>query len=823
MGLKIKISSGYFLLILLLASIIYLYHGEELNKDALKAEESELADLYKLSQRVYTSLLELSSQSEIAISWTEEESAGYRIKLEGLHVTLNMLKGYIHTAQQQTRIDTLILLLDEKSRLLADITTTFDQAAEVSEIVSEKIPAIVSRVRSSRTGQSAGTNGKVAEDKLEQKQQKKKNIWNIFKKKETKSAYLKQKEQTITARENEAKGTVEEKRVTSGGLPVAVPLLQDLSREVAEKQKVQRERLSLQMDSLYQKNQILNVRLNTLIGDFEREANRHLASRYEILKYNREQSFNVIAGVAAFVFLLAVILYMTVHRDINKRNRYEKALKAADMKNRELLQLRKNMMLTISHDIRGPLNTIICSAELAADTREKKKRNKHLEHIKDSGSYILNLVNNLLDMYRLNESKEMRNDVPFRLDTLLERIAAGFTLQANDKGLMFTTDFTGTGVTVKGDADRIEQIAGNLLANAIKFTDLGTVGYKADYTDGNLTLEVSDTGIGMDSEAIGHIFTPFERVASSMNAEGFGLGLSITKGLVNLLEGTIRVASAPGKGSSFTITLPLPETREKIKEESRLSETPGYLPRRVLVIDDDAMQLEITKEILERNGIICRTCHHVKELVNELRRAQYDLLLTDMQMPGTNGLKLLQLLRASNIGNSKSIPIAAMTARGDMNKEGFAETGFAGYIHKPFSMKELLHFLSDIMVKEREKGKLLPDFEALTAESASRNRMLQLFIRETETNISELEKALREDDVKRMRETVHRMMPVWELLRVDGILRDYRSVLHDEKVCSDNIRGQTRQVISYARELITETIYEITVMNDETEDIDSRG
>lgn len=819
MGLKLKISSGYFLLILVLASVIYLYCEEKDRKDALKKEESELADLHKLGQRVYMYILDLFSQSEVAVTWAEGDFADYCIKLEDFHKTLEIFKERVNASQQRARIDSLILLLDEKKQLLATIMSTFGELSEVSEIVSEKIPVIVSQVSKGRIYpiQPVQENDTIPEDKMEVG--KKKSIWNIFKKRETQSAYFKQKEQSTYVKQKEENSNLEKKNEKNETLPVAVPLLHNLSREVTEKQSVQRRRLFLQMDSLYKNNQILSVRLNTLISDFEREANLHLLFRYEMLQKSREQSSNIIIYFATFVFCLAVFLYVTVHRDINKRNQYEKALRVADEENRRLLQLRKNMMLTISHDIRGPLNTIICSAELAIETIEKKKRNRHLGHIKDAGKYILKLVNNLLDMYRLNEAKESRNDVPFRLNALLERIAAGYTIQANDKGLIFNTDFTNINVVVRGDADRIEQIADNLLVNAIKFTNSGTVSFKTNYMEGNLILEISDTGIGMDAEVVERIFTPFERFASSLNVEGFGLGLSITKGLVDLLEGTIQVNSTLGEGSCFTVTLPLPETSDMIEEEKNIPLYSGHLPSRVLVIDDDQVQLEITKEILERNGITCKVCCHVKDVVNELRQFQYDLLLTDMQMSGTNGLELLLLLRNSNIGNSKSIPIAAMTARGDIDKNGLIEAGFIGCIHKPFSTKEILNFLSALMVDERTSH--YPNFAALVAEVRGKRKILQTFVQESEENIFVLEKALRDDDYKRMRETVHRMMPVWELLQVDSLLYSYRSVLQNEKMPSDVICEQTKRIISYIRELIAQAKNEIIIIEDETENIDS--
>lgn len=366
----------------------------------------------------------------------------------------------------------------------------------------------------------------------------------------------------------------------------------------------------------------------------------------------------------------------------------------------------------------------------------------------------------------------------------------------------------------------IHQIT-SALDDAIKFTNSGTVGCKANYIEDRLILEISDTGIGIDAEVVGRIFTPFERFASSLNVEGFGLGLSITKGLVDLLEGTIQVDSTLGKGSCFTVTLPLPRTSEKIEEEKNVPLSFGRLPDRVLIIDDDQMQLEITKEILERNGIVCKICRYAKDVVNELRQSHYDLLLTDMQMPGTTGLELLMLLRSSNIGNSKTIPIAVMTARGDMNKEGLIEAGFIGCIHKPFFEKELLDFLSALMAEERKMKKHHPNFAALTRESRDKRKILQLFIHESEENILELEKALQSDDYKRMRETVHRMMPIWELLQVDEILHDYQSLVRNEKILPDLIGEQTRQIISYIRELIREAKNLTLDIDDEAKNIDS--
>ncbi len=352
---------------------------------------------------------------------------------------------------------------------------------------------------------------------------------------------------------------------------------------------------------------------------------------------------------------------------IKARNR--KRLEETIEQNNALLEMRKNIILTISHDIRAPLNIISGSAEPATDTREKKRRNNHLDNIRIVCKQVVHLLNNLLDVYRPNEAKETRNDVPFSLKDLLERTVFGFSHVVNNKGILFCHDFKDTDVKLYGDVDRIGQIIDKTLSR---------------------------------------IFRPFERLSSVANAQGFELGLPITKGLVNLLGGTINVTSSIDQGSTFRVALPMKMTDEPIESENRIIPHPVHLPQNVLVIDDDTMLLDVIKEMLERNGMNCTTCATSKEVVKAMRGKDYDLLLSDIQMPGTNGFDLLTLLRNSNIGNSRTIPVLAMTARGDRDKEAFLHAGFTDYIYKPFSSSELLGLLSMI-----RKNRQIMDYAAI--------------------------------------------------------------------------------------------------------------
>ena len=189
----------------------------------------------------------------------------------------------------------------------------------------------------------------------------------------------------------------------------------------------------------------------------------------------------------------------------------------------------------------------------------------YLNNILNSSRHITRLANSLLDLSRLDEAKESLNNVPFSLKAFVTDITEEYNDAANDKGLVLITETDKKDIVLYGDADRIRQIADNLLTNAIKFTQNGSVYFRADYRDGKMIMEVEDTGIGMDKETVERIFRPFERAAPDISPEGFGLGLPITKGLVNLLGGNINVSSNIGKGSLFRTEIPLSVSEEPLK------------------------------------------------------------------------------------------------------------------------------------------------------------------------------------------------------------------------------------------------------------------
>ena len=569
-----------------------------------------------------------------------------------------------------------------------------------------------------------------------------------------------------------------------------------------------------------QDNANINARLLNLIATLDSQVRKEFRNKERNLDEMRQTSMNLISIIIVTTCLLLVLAYVLIQRDVRQRIEIQKRLEESLKQNRMLLSMREKVLLTVSHDIRGPLNTITGSAELAQNTRDRKKRNCYITNILDTSRHILKLVNNLLDLSRLNQSKETPNLVPFHLEELLQRIVSLYSQETNKKGLLFRYSFDNLPTAVLNDPDRIEQILDNLISNAIKFTPDGTVCLQASYHHGILLLRVQDTGIGMNQLTIRRVFNPFEKAAPHISAEGFGLGLSIVKGIVNLLGGKISVSSTEGIGSCFEVSIPMSETNLNEEIPSPVRTFSGILPKRVIAIDDDPLQLAVMKEMLERNGVDCITCSTAKDVVKAMREKDYDLLLSDIQMIGTSGFELLDLLRNSTVGNSRTIPVVAMTARGDRGNEVFLKAGFAACIYKPFSSSELISLLSTITTSLPVERKRI-DFSAMLSEVSDKKRQLDSFISQSEKDKRELDMALKLKDRKKLREITHRMQPMWELLRMKELLSAYRVLLRDSTTNDDAIQKYTQQIIECTGVLIIEAENEIKRLTNETENTDS--
>ena len=538
--------------------------------------------------------------------------------------------------------------------------------------------------------------------------------------------------------------------------------------------------------SLRLQNRLLNHKLYDFVSSLDNQIQQSFTEQYLEITETRWKSFRLFAIVISIVIVLFIISFFIILSDIRKEEKIKVKLQQTVLENVDLLEMRKRIILTVSHDIRGPLGNIHNCADLASQTREKKKREPYLEDIRHSCHHILHLVNDLMDAYRINEAGDLRNDTPFYLDRFLQRISDEFSRKAVAKALYLQSEHQNSSFVVKG-----------------------TISFYSKYLEGKLHIEIRDTGIGMDEETQKRIFAPFERAAQNVNSEGFGLGLFLTKGLVKVLNGIITVESAPGKGSIFRLEIPLPETDELVEEDKPDSDSITILPKNVLVVDDDPILLKIAEDMLGRKGVSCTTCMNFQEVVAALGKSDYDIVLTDLQMPDTDGFALLRLLRNSDIGNSRTIPIAVMTARGDGNSGIYEKEGFAGCIHKPFNIHALLTFLSTVMSQTKISQTGDFDFSCLLDNTDDYGHMLSLVLMESRKEIEELTTAIKTINRGSIRKTIHRMMPVWEMLEKEQLLRDFQEKLHDMDISDDVICENAIQIIEWIEKLINETENEL--------------
>lgn len=762
LSLQKKIFLWYVMIIILVIIVICIVIY---TRYKVKQFEDILLETNVIREKIYKSHLsitELITLGESVIIWDKSDYNIYHsLRIRTDSVLFGIKSDYVNFVNTD-QIDSLRILLEVKEKHLCRIMEAVQYWEEVDSLIINELPIMANQSIRFKT---------ITYNK--------KGLAGLFGKKET----------------------------------VKVPFYSDgiidLNNKLTSIVNRRNYQIEIYADSLRLKNEFLNNKLCNIILLLNDQVQYLLTKKSNEIVIGQKKLFRLFSILIIVTIILLIVSFIVIRIDLRKEEIVKLKLKQVIDENEDLLEMRKKIILTVSHDIRGPLGNIHNCADLASEIREKKKREIYLEDIRHSCHHILHLVNDLMDAYRINEVGDLRNDTPFYLDRFLRRISDEFSRKANVKALIFYPVHENSVFIVKGDADKLEQVLANLLTNAIKFTPSGSISFHSKYLAGKLHIEIRDTGIGMDEETLKKIFAPFERAAQNINSEGFGLGLFLTKGLVKLLNGIITVESAPGKGSIFKLEFPLPETDELVEEDKPDSDSITILPNNVLVVDDDPILLKIAEDMLGRKGVSCTTCMNFQEVVAALGQSDYDMVLTDVQMPDTDGFALLRLLRNSDIRNSRTIPVAVMTARGDGNSGIYEKEGFAGCIHKPFNIHSLLTFLSAIMSQTKISQTGDFDFSCLLDHTDDYGHMLSLVLMESRKEIEELTTAIKTLNRESIRKTIHRMMPVWEMLEKEQLLRDFQEKLHDMDISDEVICENAIQIIEWIEKLIKETEKEL--------------
>ena len=710
---------GYLLIVLLIVGIAYTWHHEWQEVEALEVGNQQIDEFRKDVNRIHIHLIEFSLLGETILEWDETDLENYHAK----RIELDSVLCSFNATYPIERIDSVRSLLEDKERQMRRIVQVLDQQHSINKKIANQVPAIAMK--------------SVQE---QPKKSKRKGFLGIFGKKK------------------EAQPT----ETTS--------MLHSLNRNVISEQKTQSRKLSEQADSLAVRNAELNRQLQGLIIQIEEKVQTDLQRREAEIAAMRETSFIQVGGLVGFVLLLLVISYIIIHYDVKRINRYKREttnlilqLTKSTERNEALIASRKKAVHTITHELRTPLTAITGYAELLQKECNKGNNGHFIQNIQQSSDRMRDMLNTLLDFFRLDNGKEQPRLSSCRISAITHTLETEFMPIAMNKGLSFTVENVSDAVVLT-DKERIIQIGNNLLSNAIKFTEEGGVSLTTDYTDGVLTITVEDTGTGMTEDEQQKVFSAFERLSNAAAKDGFGLGLAIVNNIVTMLHGKIRLDSTKDKGSRFTVEIPMQKAEELPEQTIHDYIHPKERNINVIAIDNDEVLLLMLKEMYAQEGIHCDTCTDAAELMEMVRRKEYNLLLTDLNMPGINGFELLELLRSSNVGNSQIIPVVVATASGSCDAEELLTQGFAGCLFKPFSISELMEVSDRCAIKATPDGK--PDFSALLS-YGNEAVMLEKLITETEKEMQAVRDAAKEKDLQKLDSLIHHLRSSWEVLRAD--------------------------------------------------------
>lgn len=508
-------------------------------------------------------------------------------------------------------------------------------------------------------------------------------------------------------------------------------------------------------------------------------------------------------GLLAIVTIAAVmVLIVVIWRDSKKERDYQESLEAANEEIQCVMNQRERLLLTITHDIKAPAASIAGFIDLMGDYVSSRKGMECLHNIKNSAVHLSHLVASLLDYHQLENGLMKVRPTTFSLVRLVAECVEGMRLRAEEKGLRLSYDTTKAEGLFLADAFRIRQILDNLVGNAIKYTDCGGVTVKALVSKvmgkHQLTLSVKDTGKGMTTEDKRKVFQAFARLGNAQGIEGAGLGLSITKELVALLDGEIHVNSTVGKGSIFTVTIPVePSKEETTKKDARKA----FANHKILILDDDKLQLQLIQEMLRRivdDSWRVFACGHVVDALTTLHNERPALMLMDIEMPEMNGTEMIRHV------NHAQMTVVAMTAHDNSIKGQLLEAGFDDCLFKPFGIDQLARILG-----KEAKGQVVADDTTPTDGPSSRFDSLVAFAGGDEDAAREIVSTVKEElarhlsDLKEMRESAilpvenigkvaHKLLPIASMTRMESV--EALTALSPERIHGTG-EGQIREYL----------------------------
>lgn len=853
---KLKVAFGYILLTaLLFASIGYIFQ-EMQSLTGTGDDEAILSRRRHFTNRIIGQLYQAEVIGQSLSTGQLGQYRQYKTAMEKANIALDSLRNLLTDSVQMARLDTVSILFMEKERNMRNLLRAIQQGGtdkiykqHIDELIAEQdsllsLPHVKRKV-------ITHTNSYVIRKKPKSFIKRLGEVFAPGKGDSTQVNNVIQEEYTDTLTE------------AYSPADTVVTMLKDIQSRVTDTHQERMEMVNRRTQSLRLSGLKVSQKVNQLLSAIEEEEQALAQNKYMQEEHIRQKSIRTVAGIAIAAVVLAVFFLVLIWRDITRSNHYRRELEKAKRRAEDLLVAREKLMLTITHDIKAPVGSILGYTDLLERITTEERQRFYLDNMQSSANHLLSLVNSLLDYHRLDAHKMDINRVSFNPRQLFDTIYISFKPTATAKKLELNYECgEPLNHVYSGDPFRIRQILENLLSNALKFTKQGSITLCAALENGQLHFSVCDTGCGISTEEQKRIFQEFTRLHNAQGQEGFGLGLAITHKLVLLLGGEIRIDSEPGKGSCFHVYLPLDDaphiqdagdtyqsasTRDgkedengmvdshKTLNENRVIDESGIVDlngqktsptsgitanteetMRLILIDDDRIQMQLTTAMLERSGVEVTCCEQPEELFNELKESPFDALLTDIQMPAMNGFDLLKAIRTLDIPQAQALPVIAITARSDMDEAYFRSYGFSGCLHKPFTIHELLTTISQVTSKaisgaDNTSVRQTPlNFSALTAfsedDQEAATEIIRTFISETEKNRIRMEKALEEKDPASITAMAHKLLPLFTMLGAERCIPSLKWLEEKRGTAgmTDEMADKTNFVLKEIQEVIRE-------------------
>ncbi|MBL7942636.1 MAG: response regulator [Flavobacteriales bacterium] len=537
----------------------------------------------------------------------------------------------------------------------------------------------------------------------------------------------------------------------------------------------------------FEANQALVERAMRISSDELSEINRRLRAESERMKAIIESLKEAVMQVSHGEKIVsdADLSRITeiLSEEIQKRKLLEADLRKAQHTAEEALEIRKQFLANVSHEIRTPINAIVGMSGLLHESDLSIIQQEHVEAIRSSAEGLMEIINDLLDMSKLESGKLVLEHINFSVPALVHALHRSMWLKAEEKGIQFTTEVASdVHPWVVGDVTRVRQVLLNLLSNAVKFTHEGEVSLRVELQEKSnenqtLLFVVRDSGIGISEKGLQTIFDQFTQEDNSVSRKygGTGLGLSISLQLSELMGGNLKVESRQGQGSTFSLQLTLPiGVEEKVVKTT--SADYDFKGARILIAEDNEINRYLALTLMRRANCRVDSASNGLQVLEKLKKRTFDLILMDLQMPELDGVEATRIIREDM---ALQVPIVALTANSnDKERELCGVRGMNGYVPKPYTpvklyeeVSSVLNGKADIPTEAERWMYSLDKLHSLYQGNARHiHKTVDVFIRQTESDIRQMQVMLEKKQFRELKSLAHRMKPNIELFDITSLI-----------------------------------------------------